>query len=157
MSRSNFPVNASVLAIETPDPPAAAAQPGDLNEELIKTDQWTDDMVARAGIPVVDALFVSVGGGIGSFVTVNQLRVAGLGTESIKVLSNIEEPTQTYEYLTRVSQIPRPERLRSDSTGMPDCLWAWPSYAYREARRERTLAPVWSVLTERSLSLVSAS
>ncbi len=148
MSNTNFPVNASVLAVETPDPPPAAAQPGDLNDDLMTTDQWTDDMVARAGIRIVDARFVSVGGGFGSFVTVNQLRVAGLGTDSIKVLSNIEEPTQTYEYLTRVSQIPRPERLRSDSTGMPDCLWAWPSYAYREARQDKTLAPLWSVLTE---------
>ena len=114
MSTANFPANASALAVETPDPPAAAVQRGDLNDELIKTDQWTDVMVAPAGIPIVDARFVSVGGGIGSFVTVNQLRVAGLGTESIKVLSNIEEPTQTYEYLTRVSQIP-PRAGRQDA------------------------------------------
>ena len=31
---------------------------------------------------------------------------------------------------------------------MPDCLWGFPSYALRESRKEKTLAPIWSVLTE---------
>jgi hypothetical protein len=31
---------------------------------------------------------------------------------------------------------------------MPDCLWAFPSYALREARQETTLAPIWSVIVE---------
>ena len=35
-------------------------------------------MLARAGIPVVDVPFVSVGGGIGSFVTVDYLRICGV-------------------------------------------------------------------------------
>ena len=47
-----------------PDPmPHQAAVPGDLNQELIGTDWWTDDMVVRAGIPIVDAPFVSVSDG----------------------------------------------------------------------------------------------
>jgi len=36
---------------------------------------WTDDMVQQAGIPIVDTPFVTVGGGIGSFVTVDYLRI----------------------------------------------------------------------------------
>ena len=35
------------------------------------------------------------------------------------MLSNIDFPWQTYEYLTRVSQIPRDERIRSDSSSRP--------------------------------------
>jgi hypothetical protein len=31
---------------------------------------------------------------------------------------------------------------------MPDCIWGFPSYALREAWNERTLAPIWNVLTE---------
>ena len=40
-------------------------------------------MVARAGIPIVDVPFVTVGGGIGSFVTVDYLRIAGVPASSI--------------------------------------------------------------------------
>src|SRR5260370_14324939 len=67
--------------------PAAAAAPaetgappgsGDLTEELLNSDQWTDAMVQAAGIPVADVPFVTVGGGIGSFVTVDYLRIAGV-------------------------------------------------------------------------------
>lgn len=46
-------------------------RPGDLTEQLIHTDFWTDQMVQAAGIPIVDVPFVSVGSGIGSFVTVD--------------------------------------------------------------------------------------
>jgi hypothetical protein len=52
---------------------------GDLTADLLASDWWTDDLVAAAGIPVVDVPFVSVGGGIGSFVTVDQLRIARRG------------------------------------------------------------------------------
>ena len=40
------------------------------------------------------------------------------------------------------------ERLRSDSASTPGCIWGFPSYGVREAWREKTLAPLWSVLTE---------
>jgi len=72
-------------------------------------------MVARAGIPIIDTKFVTVGGGIGSFVTVDFLRIYGVPASDITVLTQLETPWSSYEYLTRVSQIPRGERLRSDS------------------------------------------
>jgi len=140
-------VPSSVIA-QLPDPPKDRVERGDLTPGLLATGVWTDEMVTAAGIPIVDVAFVTVGGGVGSFVLANHLRIAGVSAESIKVLTNIDTPWQTYEYLTRVSQIPRQERLRSDSTGMPDCLWAWPSYALREARAEKTIAPIWNVLAE---------
>jgi len=121
---------------------------GDLTDELLRSDQWTDEMVRAAGIPVTDVPFVSVGGGIGSFVTVDYLRIAGVATDRIAVLSNLDFPWQTYEYLTRVSQIPRPERIRSDSASRPDNIWGFPSYAIAEAIGDRTLAPLWQVLIE---------
>jgi hypothetical protein len=135
--------------------PSQAAEPspvpgdaGDLTDELIRTDQWTDAMLQAAGIPVIDAPFVSVGGGIGSFVTVDYLRIAGVAPERIAVLSNIDYPWQTYEYLTRVSQIPQPERIRSDSASRPDNIWGFPSYALAEAVSERSFEPIWHVLIE---------
>jgi hypothetical protein len=137
--------------IRNQPPPAQAAGAvvgGDLTQELIQTDQWTDAMVTAAGIPIVDAAFLSVGGGIGSFVTVDYLRIAGVAPHRITVLSNLDYPWQTYEYLTRVSQIPRPERIRSDSASRPDNIWGFPSYALAEAVKERKLAPLLQVLIE---------
>src|SRR4051794_22048603 len=90
-------------------------------------------MLARADIPVLDIPFVSIGGGIGSFVTVDYLRICGVPTSAIRVLTQLEHPWESYEYLTRVSQIPREERLRSDSASCPDNIWGFPSYAVREA------------------------
>jgi hypothetical protein len=105
-------------------------------------------MVTEPGIPVVDVPFVTIGGGIGSFVTVDYLRIAGVTTDRIRVLSDIDRPWQTYEYLTQVSQIPRPERIRSDSASRPDNIWGFPSYALSEAIQDKTLRPLRQVLVE---------
>jgi hypothetical protein len=136
-----------------PGPAAAAAAQmpdvaGDLTDQLISSDQWTDAMLQAAGIPVIDKPFVTIGGGIGSFVTVDYLRIAGVTPDRIAVLTNLDFPWQTYEYLTRVSQIPRPERIRSDSASRPDNLWGFPSYALAEAISERSFGPLWHVLIE---------
>ena len=141
------PLPATVI----PQPDAAnylPAQPvaGDLTDQLLATDVWTDEMVAAAGIPMVDVPFVSVGGGIGSFVTVDYLRIAGVPPEQIRVLSALDHPWQTYEYLTRVSQIPRGERLRSDSASRPDNIWGFPSYGFVEGLRNPRIW--WQLLVE---------
>jgi hypothetical protein len=128
--------------------PVRRAGAGDLTEQLLTSDWWTDAMVEAAGIPVVDVPLVTVGGGIGSFVTVDYLRIAGVTTDRIRVLSDIDFPWQTYEYLTRVSQIPRPERIRSDSASRPDNIWGFPSYALSEAIHDRSLRPLRQVLVE---------
>jgi hypothetical protein len=116
---------------------------------LERADYWSDEMVAMAGIPIHDVPFVSVGGGMGSFVTVDYLRVAGgVPAGDIRVLSNLSHPWQTYEYLTRVSQLPRNRRIRSDSASRPDNLWGFPSYAVQEAIQDRTLKPLKQVFLE---------
>jgi hypothetical protein len=125
-----------------------AGAPGELTPRLLREPVWTDQMVEEAGIEVRDKPFVSVGGGIGSFVTVDYLRIAGVPTDRIAVLSNIDHPWQTYQYLTRVSQIPVTERIRSDSSSRPDNIWGFPSYALAEAWRDRTVRPLVHVLGE---------
>ena len=126
------------------------AQPvtGDLNDQLLNSDFWTDEMVSGAGIPVYDMPFVTVGGGIGSFVTLDYLRIAGVPTDQMRVLSTLDHPWRTYEYLTRVSQIPRGERLRSDSASRPDNIWGFPSYALSEAIRTKNPRQLINVFTE---------
>lgn len=121
---------------------------GDLTQTLIDTDVWTDDMVGHAGIPVFDVPFVTIGSGIGSFVTFDTLRIFGVPAASMAVLGPQEVPWSSYEYLTRVSQIPRHERLRSDSASTPDNIWGFPSYAVREALHDKTLKPLWQVFVE---------
>jgi hypothetical protein len=123
-------------------------QQGDLTERLIAQDVWTDQLLADQGIPIVDSPMVTVGGGIGSFVFTDYLRISGLPASSIRALSVLERPWQTYQYLTTVSQVPPQERLRSDAASNPGNIWGFPSYAFREAWSEKTLAPLWNVLTE---------
>jgi hypothetical protein len=121
---------------------------GDLTEAMLSSNMWSDGLVQQAGIPVIDVPFVSVGGGMGSFVTCDYLRIAGVPTSHIRVLSALDRPWQTYEYLTRVSQIPRSERLRSDSASRPDNIWGFPSYALSEAVATRQVSPLWQVFVE---------
>jgi hypothetical protein len=128
--------------------PVGPARPGDLTAELLETDWWSDELVTRAGIPIIDIPFVSVGGGIGSFVTADYLRICGVSTSSIRILTPLDRPWESYEYLTRVSQIPRRERLRSDSASCPDNIWGFPSYAVREALAAKSLRPLLQVAVE---------
>lgn len=140
-------IRSSPMADPVPDPGGPGGS-GDLTDELIGTSVWTDQHLAAAGIPVVDVPMVSLGGGMGSFIMADHLRVAGMPPSHLKVLTNLDVPWQTYEYLTRNSQIPRGERLRSDSQSMPDNVWGFPSYAFREAWRDKSVDPIWNVCTE---------
>jgi hypothetical protein len=123
-----------------------------VTDELVDTSTWTDAMVAAAGIPIIDSTFVTIGGGIGSFVMADYLRIAGVPAAAIRVLGANEAPWETYRYLTTCSQIPEGERLRSDSQSCPDNIWGFPSYAVREALHARrpagVIAPLWQVVTE---------
>jgi hypothetical protein len=121
---------------------------GDLTTELIEQSVWSDDEVARAGIPVLDAPFVTVGGGLGSLAMASMLRIAGVGSERILVLGDGEDPAASYARLASNSQIPDQERLRSDAGSVMDNIWAFPSYALREAWEDRSLRPVVQVVTE---------
>jgi hypothetical protein len=141
-------VKLGVGGVVEDDASDSGAGRGDLTPQLLNTDLWSEALLADAGIPVVDSPVVSVGGGMGSFVFADYLRVAGVPTSSIRVLSVLDQPWQTYQYLTRVSQVPAGERLRSDASSCPGCLWGFPSYGMREAWKEKTLAPLFSAVTE---------
>src|SRR5215467_10662175 len=82
----------AVAPAESGAPPGS----GDLTDELLRSDHWTDAMLQAAGIPVADVPLVTIGGGIGSFVTVDYLRIAGVPTSRVAVLSNLDYPWQAY-------------------------------------------------------------
>ena len=128
---------------------------GDISDEMVRANSWSDQNLADAGIPVVDTGLATVGGGLGSFAMVDTLRIAGVPTQNIKILTGLDTPSQTYRYLAGASQIPDHERLRSDSASTIDNIWGFPAYALREAASARglkdTLAPLWNVLTEPTL------
>ncbi|MEM9033642.1 MAG: hypothetical protein AAGD18_03530 [Actinomycetota bacterium] len=132
--------------------PPADEERGQLTDELIATSIWDDDMLARAGIPIDQAPIVSIGGGLGSFALVDTLRIAGVDTSSIRVITNLDRPSDTYRWLAGNSQIPEGERLRSDAGSVMDNVWGFPSYAWRESRTasslSKRLAPLWNVLAE---------
>ncbi|MER5422049.1 hypothetical protein [Streptosporangium roseum] len=129
-------------------PPHTPVSAGDLTPELLGTPEWSDQLVAAAGIPMYDIPFLTVGGGMGSFVTLDYLRIYGVPASQMRVVSNIDTPWQTYEFLTRCSQIPRSERIRSDSASRPDNIWGFPSYALQETWTDKTPAYLWQLLTE---------
>lgn len=139
-----------------PPPPPKQTSPRGLTSELLETSVWTDELLERSGIPIIDSHIVSVGGGLGSFALGHVLRVAGVGTDALSVLGNGSDPARTYRYLAENSQIPDGARLRSDAGSTMDNIWGFPSYAWREAFSAPGLAekvaPLWQVMTEPLLS-----
>ncbi|MET0238011.1 MAG: hypothetical protein ABW224_25450 [Kibdelosporangium sp.] len=120
-----------------------------LPELLANSSQWTDEMVAGYGVPVQDSPIASIGGGFGSYILADYLRVAGgVPTSGLRVVSNLSHPWQTYEQLATSSQISHDDRIRSDSASRPDNIWGFPSYALQEAIRDRSLRSLAQVFVE---------
>ena len=89
--------------------------------------------IARTGRRVLRRRFVTIGAGLGSLAMVHMWRLAGVADGDLCAVGPLESPSQTYEFLATNSQIPRTERLRSDSGSTIDAIWGWPGYALREA------------------------
>lgn len=88
------------------------------------------------GVPVTVTEYAAIGGGLGSFVWTDMLRNSGVPASEIAVVGVDDLPHARYERLCDNSQIPRHERLRSNSDSCPDNVWGFPGYAVREAWRE---------------------
>ena len=91
--------------------------------------------VRRRGYDYSETDYLALGGGLGSFVWVDYLRVYGVTSEQIQVIGNTLEPHERYRKLCEYSQIPEFERLRSNSDSCPDNIWGYPGYAAREIFR----------------------
>jgi pSer/pThr/pTyr-binding forkhead associated (FHA) protein len=111
------------------------------NEMRFPRNVFTSDMVNAQEIRSSEYFagefpFVSVGGGLGSFVWADHLRIFGVGAGSIRAIGDDVIPYANYQRLCRNSQIPPHERLRSNSISTPDNIWGFPGYASRETWRE---------------------
>lgn len=94
--------------------------------------------LANSGKVAGECNFLAIGGGIGSFVWVDHLRIYGVPASDIRVigLSPDKRPYAKWGRLCRNSQIPDHERIRSNSISVPDNIWGFPGYASRETMRE---------------------
>ena len=93
------------------------------------------EALQRSGFPIDQTTYLAIGGGIGSFIWVDNLLTYGVPRNQIVSIGLHEKPYSRYQTLCQNSQIPNNERLRSNSDSCPDNLWGWPGYAVREAWR----------------------
>lgn len=102
-----------------------------------------------------ETTYLSIGGGLGSFIWIDNLLVYGVPSEEIMSIGFEPKPYGRYRRLCQNSQIPDRERLRSNSDSTPDNIWGWPGYAPREiyqAIRNGNLKSAgrvaWQIFTE---------
>lgn len=115
-------------------PEAAAAFPGALFAQGVVS----MSAIRQSGLLAGEVGFTAIGGGIGSFVWVDHLRIYGVAASDIRVIG-VEPEKRAYGKYARLcanSQIPGYERLRSNSISTPDNVWGFPGYASREAWAE---------------------
>ena len=137
--------------IPVPGAPDRAVAYGDLTDDLLRTDWWTDEMVAARRHPrrrhPVRVRSAAASAPSSPSTTCGS---AACPTSAIRVLTQLDTPWESYEYLTRVSQIPRGERLRSRLGVLPGQHLGLPELR-RCARRWRDAVgskPLWHVLVE---------
>ncbi len=123
-------------------------------QELVSLDD-----LEGSGLAVHNADYAAVGGGIGSFIWADVLRVCGVKSGQISVLGPYAKPYGHYGTLAHNSQMPEGERIRSNSESTPDNLWGWPGYAAREAARDcvqgrpgQALGALWKTFGEPTLA-----
>jgi len=111
------------------------------------------------GLPVHETTYGALGGGLGSYIWTDYLRIFGVASDQIVALGLEPQPYARYKRLCLNSQIPLHERLRSNSDSCPDNIWGFPSYAWREAWHDFThgkvdaaLRYLWQVFAEPDLA-----
>lgn len=123
--------------------------------ELFNQEKVSLSSLNSTNLPIKEVTYASLGGGLGSFVYVDHLRIAGVSAEEIAVVGLNPIPYARYERLLANCQILRYKRIRSGSDSCPDNIWGWPGYALREAWRDTfkgniggTFTYLWQVFAE---------
>jgi pSer/pThr/pTyr-binding forkhead associated (FHA) protein len=115
--------------------------------------------IHATGLPVEEVEYATVGGGLGSFIWVDLLRISGVSTDRVRALGMEQQPYGRYQQLCLNAQIVPQERLRSPADACPDNLWGFPNYATVEAFRDIAkgklksgLGHLWQVFAEPTLA-----
>lgn len=143
---------------QSPATPITAA-PRNFPPEAFENEKVELQDLHATGLQVEEIDYLTIGGGMGSFVWVDFLRIYGVKPQQIIALGVDPIPYKRYKQLCLNSQIPLHERLRSNSDSCPDNIWGWPSYALREAwwdfskgRLTSSLRYLWQVFSEPTFS-----
>jgi pSer/pThr/pTyr-binding forkhead associated (FHA) protein len=145
-----------------PDPRITPPPVGQINSFLnpiFRQKQIEPAAIHATGLPVEEVEYVSVGGGLGSFIWVDLLRIGGVSTDRIRVLGMEQKPYGRYQQLCLNAQITPQERLRSPADACPDNIWGFPNYATLEAIRDIAkgrlkagLGNLWQIFAEPNLA-----
>jgi pSer/pThr/pTyr-binding forkhead associated (FHA) protein len=126
---------------------------------IFQQSQIDPQAIHVTGLPVEEVEYATIGGGLGSFIWVDLLRVGGVSTERIRVLGMEQQPYGRYQQLCLNTQIVPQERLRSPADACPDNLWGFPNYATLEAVKDIAkgklrsgLSHLWQVFAEPTLA-----
>jgi pSer/pThr/pTyr-binding forkhead associated (FHA) protein len=122
-------------------------------------EQIDPQAIHATGLPVEEVEYATIGGGLGSFIWVDLLRICGVSTDRVRVLGMEQQPYGRYQQLCLNTQIVPQERLRSPADACPDNLWGFPNYATLEATRDIAkgklrigLSHLWQAFAEPTLA-----
>ncbi|MBW4615176.1 MAG: FHA domain-containing protein [Desmonostoc vinosum HA7617-LM4] len=137
-SAIHFNPNTNIPDPRLPPPLPAIPQGSNFPPPIFQAEKVPPQALYATGLPVDECDYLAMGGGLGSYIWADYLRISGVRAEKIMALGLEAEPYARYRRLCQNSQIPLHERLRSNSDSCPDNIWGWPSYAWREAWRDFT-------------------
>ena len=120
-----------VGALAASIPPPSGISPG-FPPAFFKQQVVSMQDLHHSGVPITETTYLSVGGGLGSFIWIDHLLISGVSPNQVAALGLEPRPYARYQRLCEYSQIPAHERLRSNSDSCPDNIWGWPSYGLRE-------------------------
>lgn len=145
-----------------PDPlitPPPVIQVNSFLPPIFQQQQVDPQAIHATGLPVEEVEYATIGGGLGSFIWVDLLRIGGVSTEQVRVLGIEQQPYGRYQQLCLNAQIVAQERLRSPADACPDNIWGFPNYATLEATRgiakgklRSSLGYLWQVFAEPTLA-----
>ncbi|MBD2580284.1 FHA domain-containing protein [Oscillatoria sp. FACHB-1406] len=142
-----------------PNPPPPGSSPDRFPPPAFQNREVAVQDLHATGLEVDERDYAAIGGGVGSFVWVDCLRIFGVEPERIVALGVDADCYNRYKQLCLNSQIPLHERLRSNSDSCPDNIWGFPSYAWRETWSElksgnfkEALGLLWQVFGEPTLA-----
>ena len=145
-----------------PDPritPPPVIQVNSCLPPIFQQQQIDPQAIHATGLPVEEVEYATIGGGLGSFIWVDLLRIGGVSPEQVRVLGMEQQPYGRYQQLCLNAQIVPQERLRSPADACPDNIWGFPNYATLEATRgiakgklRSSLGYLWQVFAEPTLA-----